>query len=165
MDKENSGCILTLAANVNSRSSRRKVLSLMAVSMTSSNSSVLRKRYSVIPSQRRKSCYHHISTLLFRQYLQPNCLVDLPVWSKSYDHKARFPTSTNNPPWPVDSNDCSSPSRWQQVSLPRKIDQADHPARATHAHCCLSCPYFQIRLYVQIRCVGATLLYDLPTST
>jgi len=57
---------LTLAANVNSRSSRRKVLSSMAVSMTSSSSSGLRKRYSVMPSQRRKSCLS-LNQLLYRE--------------------------------------------------------------------------------------------------
>jgi hypothetical protein len=43
-----------LAANVNSRSSDRKVLSSIAVLMTSSSNLLLRKRYSVTPSQRRK---------------------------------------------------------------------------------------------------------------
>jgi hypothetical protein len=47
---------LTLAANVNSRSSDRKVLSSMAVLITSSSRSSLRKRYSVTPSQIRNNC-------------------------------------------------------------------------------------------------------------
>lgn len=45
----------TRAANVNSKSSERNVLSLMATLMTSSSSWGFRKRYSVTPSQSRKS--------------------------------------------------------------------------------------------------------------
>jgi hypothetical protein len=52
---------LTLAANVNSRSSARNVLSAMAVSIHSSNSSGLRKRYSVMPNHILNNYTHHIS--------------------------------------------------------------------------------------------------------
>ena len=45
----------TLAANVNSRSSDRNVLSSIAVSITSLSSSSLWNRYSVTPSHMRKS--------------------------------------------------------------------------------------------------------------
>jgi len=48
---------LTRAANVNSRSSDRNVLSSMAVSITSLSNSSLRNRYSVTPSHIRKSFY------------------------------------------------------------------------------------------------------------
>jgi hypothetical protein len=49
--------LLTLAANVNSRSSDRNVLFSIAVLITSSRRSSLRKRYSVTPSQIRNSCF------------------------------------------------------------------------------------------------------------
>ena len=45
----------TLAAKVNSRSSLRKVLSSIAIEMTSLRRSSLRNRYSVTPSQIRNS--------------------------------------------------------------------------------------------------------------
>lgn len=55
---ERQRCCLTLtrAANVNSRSSERKLLSSIAVSSASSSRSWFRNRYSVTPNQRRKSC-------------------------------------------------------------------------------------------------------------
>ena len=53
---------LTRAAKVNSKSSERKVLSFMAVLMISFRSWGLRNRYSVTPSQRRKSYRHEVRT-------------------------------------------------------------------------------------------------------
>lgn len=47
---------LTRAANVNSRSSDRKVSSSMAVLMTSSSRAGFRNKYSVTPSQSRNNC-------------------------------------------------------------------------------------------------------------
>jgi hypothetical protein len=48
---------LTRAANVNSRSSDRKVLSSMAVLRTSSSRAGFRNKYSVTPSHSRNSFY------------------------------------------------------------------------------------------------------------
>lgn len=109
------------------------MLSSMAVLMTSDRREGFRKRYSVTPSQRRKSwvvlevlCFGRGGGFEGEQGWVKEKERDSRESSKSYDRKARCPISTNNPPSPTNSDDYSASA--PSAPCPAKTDLALHPS-------------------------------------